>query len=256
MHKCIDQGLIELFDAECDDDVSIELLERGHNDTAALAAAKNAKAPERLRKMFMKLPKPLVKKRLEDFAIAFYKRKARFRWQVLTPNEYSAFAIPAKKSEDQVQGLGGWLRLASVREEKAELGSSLISDNLAVAWRCEVCQHTFRFNRAEMVRHKAECVGEGDGAPLPPQNLGSSVPLQVEQPANLLGSQLSRSLPHADSQTMQQDVNAESSPATSEWVLPVHPALQGPVWICEECGHTIPKGETLLILKHKRSHGI
>eukprot|EP00929_Paragymnodinium_shiwhaense_P114662 TRINITY_DN8312_c0_g2_i2.p1 TRINITY_DN8312_c0_g2~~TRINITY_DN8312_c0_g2_i2.p1 ORF type:complete len:840 (+),score=203.45 TRINITY_DN8312_c0_g2_i2:1686-4205(+) len=230
--RAMDQEIEELFETQCDDDVQEDLLEPILEGVGSRLT--ELKAPPRLIKAFSQPQMPGLKgKGLEDRMLAFWRRKVQFTWQPLTPSEYAAFqqAAGAKeksrataKPRDELSsgvtcGTGGWLKYGSISEEGANPESSLISNHLAIAWRCEHCEHTFRFNRGDIARHKAECVGELDGTRGLRQRADAGPP--ADRPASsAIGDRARISM-----------------------------------WKCDQCDCELPHGATLEIFKHRRSHG-
>jgi len=231
IHRALDQQIVDLFEADCDDDVFFEDL--AGPDSAALPAA----APARLLRALWSSgveAAQLRGKDLEDRALALWHRRAQCRWQTLMPNEYVAFREASGKgatTNAQTSGPFCWLRFGTVLDD-LKPDSSLVSDHLAVAWQCPRCRHTFRFTRRDIGQHTSQC--DGDGAD------GHTQPTTAEE---VCGEGRGQPAANAAMARPSQETSADQPPAIG--------------WRCDECGSTLPVGCSALdILRHRRSHGL
>lgn len=218
MQHALDQEVADLFQADCDDDVSEDLLSGSFSDAGE-------SAPPRLRQC-LEVPAPRLRgKELEDRALAFWRlRIGVASWQPLMPNEYAAFT---KGDEAKGGHRSHWLRFGTVSEHSVRPEDCLVSDHLAVAWKCPRCLHTFRFNRKDIQRHQKECDGDGD----------------AKHEASSRSSHVVTSLPDLVS-SAPGSARSQADELNSGWR-------------CDQCSACLPIGCSALdILRHRRSHGM
>lgn len=260
MQRALDTELMKLFEASCDDDVPEGLLESAEHLPVDM--------PPRLREALGAIvTEQLQGKALEERALAFWRRKPRYRWQTLMPNEYGAFRTGAK-DEDQKGSTSAsrWLWYGTISETNLRPESALLSDHLAMAWTCPTCRHTFRFTRGDIAKHRRECVDVAE------EGVGS----QPRQPAALPGSGGSGD-EGSDVEGGDDEESGAESPAADKAAPATAPRTAGGggareareareapgddsaargMWRCERCGTLVPSASAFAILRHRRSHGL
>ena len=284
IQRALDHELLELFDAGCDDDVSESLVEP---DTIALPAsapprlfrylarpppslsAKHLK--DRVLELWKKRPRcrwqALTPNEYTAFKEAAQEKQAAQEKPVGEPSDgRPAFKKPGGTGSGSGSGAGagagadaggaagggatlGWLRYGTVSEEGVNLGSSLVSDHLAVAWPCPRCKHTFRFTRRDIADHEAECVGDeaASRGELPkPSGVVAPTAAALAAAAPASGARPGQA-------PLQRSKGLSSTRPQAE---PPQDDEGPPGWRCDQCGLVLPAEDAMGILQHRRSHGL